>query len=165
MKRVLTLLLAALLALSATTVSLAEAPAEDVVNRLADTQVPDGYAVETGHDAKQADADSALFTEEDFRQAVALIDAECAGWGDVKIVTCSYAGDENCNEGELKALNDVSQGKHYTACMLFLTDIIGPSELEEVSAWEKPNEELKDYGWWLAREDGGAWELVTHGYC
>ena len=88
-----------------------------------------------------------------------------AGWGDVKIVTCSYAGDENCNEGELKALNDVSQGKHYTACMLFLTDIIGPSELEEVSAWEKPNEELKDYGWWLAREDGGAWELVTHGYC
>ena len=93
MKRVLTLLLAALLALSATTVSLAEAPAEDVVNRLADTQVPDGSAVETGHDAEQADADSALFTEEDFRQAVALIDAECAGWGDVKIVTCSYAGD------------------------------------------------------------------------
>ena len=134
MKRVLTLLLAALLALSATTVSLAEAPAEDVVNRLADTQVPDGSAVETGHDAEQADADSALFTEEDFRQAVALIDAECAGWGDVKIVTCSYAGDENCNERELKALNDVSQGKHYTACMLFLTDIIGPSELEEVSA-------------------------------
>ena len=165
MKRVLTLLLAALLALSATTVSLAEAPAEDVVNRLADTQVPDGSAVETGHDAEQADADSALFTEEDFRQAVALIDAQFSTWEGCKMVTCRYAGDENCNEGELKALNDVSQGKHYTACMLFLTDIIGPSELEEVSAWEKPNEELKDYGWWLAREDGGAWELVTHGYC
>ena len=48
--------------------------------------------------------------------------------------------------------------------MLFLTDIIGPSELEEVSAWEKPNEELKDYGWWLAREEGGEWHLLTWGY-
>ena len=38
MKKYLTVLLATLLALSAATVSLAEAPAEDVVNRFADTR-------------------------------------------------------------------------------------------------------------------------------
>lgn len=116
-------------------------------------------------DAEEADAEKALFNEEDFRQAVALIDEQFSTWEGCEMVTCRYAGDENCNEKELQALNNVSEGKHYTACMLFLTDIIGPSELEEVSAWEEPNQELKDYGWWLAREDDGPWELVTWGYC
>ena len=27
-----------------------------------------------------------------------------------------------------------------------------------------PDTEMEDYQWWLAREEGGGWQLVTWGY-
>ena len=43
----------------------------------------------------------------------------------------------------------------------FLTDFHSP--VEGGGAWE-PDTEMKDWQWWLAREEGQGWLLVTFGY-
>jgi D-alanyl-D-alanine carboxypeptidase len=43
----------------------------------------------------------------------------------------------------------------------FYTDFHSP--VEGGGAWE-PDTEYNDDEWWLARTEGGAWELLTWGY-
>ena len=76
-----------------------------------------------------------------------------------------YAGDECNSEENLKWLNSLGDGGDYTQCIEFLTDFHSPvlEEQLEGTAWE-PDHEYADYQWWLARKDGGDWELVSWGY-
>jgi D-alanyl-D-alanine carboxypeptidase len=62
-------------------------------------------------------------------------------------------------------MNELKEGQNYTQCIEFITDFHSPVEDEEVkdTAWEK-DKEYTDYQWWLARTDGGEWELLTWGY-
>lgn len=53
-------------------------------------------------------------------------------------------------------------GKQYAQVAEFLMDFHSPVE-EGPYAWE-PDMEYKDYQWWLARPDGGDWEVVSWGY-
>jgi len=43
----------------------------------------------------------------------------------------------------------------------FLSDYHSP--VDAVGAWE-PDTEYTDWQWWLARTEGGEWELMTSGY-
>jgi hypothetical protein len=82
-------------------------------------------------------------------------------WGEgFDVSNVRYAGDDENNAENIKWLSDLAD-KNYTECVQILTDIRAPKEGNAV--WE-PNEEAKDYGWYLARENGGSWELVTQGY-
>ena len=62
-------------------------------------------------------------------------------------------------------LNSLKDGANYTQCMEFLSSFHSPTEEADLegTAWE-PDTEYKDYQWWLARSEGGEWELVTWGY-
>ena len=115
-------------------------------------------------DASEA-ADAAVqttkaFTQADMDAAIALIDAEFNTWKGCVMNSLRYAGDIENNAENLKWLSDL-KGKKYTACMAFLSDFHSP--VEGGGAWE-PDQDYNDYQWWLAREDGGSWELVTWGY-
>jgi D-alanyl-D-alanine carboxypeptidase len=72
-----------------------------------------------------------------------------------------YAGDEADNEENLDRLNSSSENAEFTHVAEFLTDFHSP--VEESGAWE-PDQEYKDYQWWLARTDDGGWEVVDWGY-
>ena len=103
---------------------------------------------------------SKTFTQADMDAAIALINAEFNTWKGCELYGIRYAGDAENNAENLKWLNDLKD-KKYTACMLFFSDFHSP--VEGGGAWE-PDQDYNDYQWWLAREDGGDWELVTWGY-
>jgi D-alanyl-D-alanine carboxypeptidase len=72
-----------------------------------------------------------------------------------------YAGDA-CNSAEnVQWMNELDEGKGYTQVCELLSDFHSP--VEQVGAWE-PDTEYTDWQWWLARTEGGGWELLTWGY-
>ncbi|MBQ1312154.1 MAG: hypothetical protein IIY55_09935 [Blautia sp.] len=104
---------------------------------------------------------SELYTREDMEKALVLIDAEFGTWEGCRMNSIRYAGDECMNEDNLKWMNDLGEEKGYTQCIEFLSEFHSP--VEGGGAWE-PDTDYHDYQWWLARQEGGDWELLTWGY-
>ena len=71
-----------------------------------------------------------------------------------------YAGDECDSEENVKWVNELDEGKDYVQAVEFLSDFHSSAEGGE--AWEK-DAEYTDWQWWLAREAGGGWQLVSWG--
>ncbi len=107
---------------------------------------------------------SGLYLKEELIEGMDLIRTQIAGWEGVELHSIRYAGDENCTEENLAWLNEheSAEGKTYTQCALFQTNFHTPAESGELAL--DLDFEYEDYGWWLAREDGGSWALVDAGY-
>ena len=107
---------------------------------------------------------SELYLKEELLEGMELIRAHIADWKGVELHSIRYAGDENCTEENLEWLNghEAAEGKTYTQCALFQTNFHSPAESSELAL--NLDFEYEDYGWWLAREDGGIWEIVDAGY-
>ncbi len=104
---------------------------------------------------------SALYTQQDMDAGIALIEKEFGTWDGCEMHSIKYAGDD-CNSADNVAwMNQLSDGQNFTQCMEFLTDFHSPKE--GGGAWE-PDSEYKEYQWWLARPDGGDWQLLSWGY-
>ncbi len=108
---------------------------------------------------------SEIYTEEDMEPAILMIKKEIAGWSGCAVHSVRYAGDACVTEENLAWLNSLEEDKEYTQCIEFLSDFHSPTDEEDLeeTAWEL-DAEYEDYQFWLAREDGGDWELVTWGY-
>lgn len=108
---------------------------------------------------------SQLYSQDEMDAAITEFKKEFENWNGCKLSSISYAGDECNSEENLSWLNSLKDGKNYTQCIEFITDFHSPVDEEDLegTAWE-PDTDYKDYQWWLAREDGGAWELVSWGY-
>lgn len=108
---------------------------------------------------------SAIYTEEEINAAIEVILEEFATWEGCTMHRITYQSDEMCNSERVKWLNDLAAGigleRNYTQCIAFLSDFQSPKE--GGGAW-RADEEYTDWQWWLARTDGGAWELCTWGY-
>ncbi|MBQ8305311.1 MAG: L,D-transpeptidase family protein [Blautia sp.] len=120
---------------------------------------------ETGEADDAAFDASEIYTLEDLDAASAVVLDEFATWKGCEMYSMDYAGDECCSEENLKWMNELGEGKEYTQCIEFLTDFHSPVAEEDLAgtAWE-PDTTYTGYQWWLARTDGGEWELVTYGY-
>ena len=107
---------------------------------------------------------SGLFLKEELIEGMDLIREQIAGWKGVELHSIRYAGDENCTGENLAWLNEheSADGKTFTQCALFQTNFHSPAVGGAVAL--DPDTEYEDYGWWLAREDGGSWTLVDAGY-
>ena len=105
---------------------------------------------------------SALYTAEELNDAMLAIKCKFAAWEGCELHAISYAGDEANNEENLKWLNSLNDGSSYTQVAEFLCDFHSPVE-EGPNAWE-PDTEYTDYQWWLARTEGGDWEIISEGY-
>lgn len=103
-----------------------------------------------------------LFTEEDLDAAIKVIQEEISMWEGVTLKDIRYAGDETSNEKNLAWMNELESGKNYTQVCEFLTDIEVDENAPE-GPWEA-GQTYKDYTWFLARTDGGEWNLMTWGY-
>ena len=108
---------------------------------------------------------SEVYSVEDMDEAIALILEEFATWGDCEMHSIRYFSDECCSDENIAWMNDLSEGrelgKTFTQCIAFKSDFHSP--VEQYGAWEA-DQEYTDWEWWLAREDGGSWQLMTWGY-
>ena len=117
------------------------------------------------HAAKVDYGTSKLYSQEEMDAAITEFKKEFENWSGCELHSVKYAGDECNSEENIKWLKELREGSGYTQCIEFITDFHSPAkeELPEETAWE-PDKEYTDYQWWLARTDGGAWELVSWGY-
>ena len=108
---------------------------------------------------------SELYSQEEMDAAITEFKKEFEKWKGCELHSVRYAGDECNSEDNIKWANELKEGSDFTQCIEFLTDFHSPVEEEQLegTAWE-PDTEYTDYQWWLARKDGGAWELVSWGY-
>lgn len=105
--------------------------------------------------------DSALYTQDELADAVERIKADFAAWEGCELHSIRYAGDESCTEENLKWMNELNPDGKYTEVAEFLSDFHTP--VEQTGAWEA-DAEYTDWQWWLARSEGGGWELMTWGF-
>ena len=113
-----------------------------------------------GADATVDYGASERFTPADMDEAVERIRAEFSTWTGCELHSLRYAGDGCFTDENISWLKELEDAD-FTECMEFLSDFHSP--VEGGGAWE-PDAEYTDYQWWLAREAGGSWELVTWGY-
>ncbi len=108
--------------------------------------------------------ESALYTHEDMDAAIRVIQNVFRTWKGFKLYRVYYVSDENCSKNNLDWLNELEQAndnkEHFTQCIMFESDFHTAKNSEGI-------EEDADYthwNWWLGREDGGEWKLMTWGY-
>lgn len=102
---------------------------------------------------------SELYTEEEMENAVALIDRTFSSWKGCRLFTIDYAGDELC-ERELDYCNTLApEDVTYADCIVFYMEFRSP--IFGGGAWNAG--QRYHWSWYLARAEGGAWELLTWG--
>lgn len=116
---------------------------------------------EASAEIKKDYGSSEIYSEEDMNAAVDTFMKEFDTWKGCEMHSIRYAGDACCSDENIAWMNELGEGKAFTQCIEFTTEFHSPKE--GGGAWEA-DKEYKDYGWYLAREEGGAWELMTWGY-
>lgn len=108
---------------------------------------------------------SELYTKEDMDEAIKLIQEEFSKWEGCELHSIAYTSDDDCNEDNIAWMNQLeAEGdakETFTQCIQFKSSFHSPKE--GGGAWN-PDQEYTDWGWWLARADGGKWKLMTWGY-
>ena len=105
--------------------------------------------------------DSKLYTKEELEEAAVQIKCDFASMKGCELHSLRYAGDECNSEENIKWMNELDPEGGYTQVVEFLGDFHSPKE--DAGAWN-PDYEYKGWGWFLARADGGGWQLLTSGY-
>lgn len=103
---------------------------------------------------------SAIYTQSERKDAVAVLRAEFDTWPGCRMQSIRYAGDQCNDPGNIEWMNSLGNGKTYASCIAFFTDFHSPAEN---SGALDPDADYRDYPWWLARTFGGDWELLTCG--
>ena len=103
-----------------------------------------------------------IYTRDDMDAAIEAVKAAFADFKGCGLHALRYA-DDTCSSAENLAWMN-SLGKHgpYAQCICFNSDFRSPKN--GGGAWT-PDTEYTDWDWWLARTEGGAWEVLTGGYC
>ena len=110
--------------------------------------------------------ESELYSQEDMAAAVALIQNEFAGWEGCELHSVTYAGDECVTDDNIEWMNKLKDGQsvdgpEFTQVIEFLSDFHSP--VEGGGAWNA-DDEYTNWQWWLARSEGGDWQLLSWGY-
>ena len=109
---------------------------------------------------------SELYSKEEMDAAITAIRAEFDTWDGCELHAIRYAGDESASQENLDWMNELRKdGEEFTQCIGFLTDFHTPKDGAASSALGmEADQEFQDFQWWLARSDGGDWQLMTWGY-
>ncbi|MCR4673012.1 MAG: hypothetical protein K5637_07230 [Lachnospiraceae bacterium] len=110
---------------------------------------------------------SDIYSREDMDEAIQVILEEFEQWKGCELHSLRYASDECNNEENIAWMNQLSEGKElgitFTQCIEFISDFHTPAEPDADSSFNS-DYEYTDWTWYLAREDGGEWHLMTYGY-
>ena len=114
----------------------------------------------TGPEVEYGNSD--LYTKEEMDAAVAAIRAEFDTWDGCELRAPRYAGDESASQENLDWMNELRKdGEVFTQCIEFLSDFHTSSE---ANSDLEADQEYQNWQWWLARSEGGDWQLMTWGY-
>ena len=102
---------------------------------------------------------SEIYSREDMNDAIKLIEDQFYSWEGCKLYSIYYTDDSFCQR-EIDYVNSLADdGVIYTECIVFRTRFRSP--ILGGGAWNANCE--YDWSWYLARTDGGEWELLTWG--
>lgn len=101
---------------------------------------------------------SEIYSREDMNEAIDLIKDQFYSWKGCKLYSIYYTDDSFCQR-EVDYVNTLTDDVVYTECIVFRTRFRSP--IFGGGAWN-PNFEY-DWSWYLARTEGGEWELLTWG--
>lgn len=104
---------------------------------------------------------SEIYSQEDLNSASEVVLKEIKGWNSVEeVYEISYCGDKDSASqlAYCKTLKD----KDYTQCAVFVSSFKTTSSAG--SDGFNPSSDYDGWRWYLARTDGGRWELLSWGY-
>ena len=102
---------------------------------------------------------SEIYSREDMDEAITLIKDQFYSWEGCKLYSIYYTDDSFCQR-EVDYVNTLADdGVTYTECIVFRARFRSP--IFGGGAWNANFE--YDWSWYLARTDGGEWELLTWG--
>ena len=102
---------------------------------------------------------SEIYSKEDMDEAITLIKDQFYSWEGCKLYSIYYTDDGFCQR-EVDYVNTLADdGVVYTECIVFRTRFRSP--IFGGGAWNANFE--YDWSWYLARTDGGEWDLLTWG--
>lgn len=107
---------------------------------------------------------SSVYSKEEIDSAIEIIKKQFASFEGCELHSLSYMPDEECNNADnIEWMNDLRTDDNkeaFTQCIAFKSSFRSPKN--GGGAWEA-NEEYT-WSWWLARSEGGEWNLMTWGY-
>ena len=107
---------------------------------------------------------SSVYSKEEIDSAIEIIKKQFASFEGCELHSLSYMPDEECNNADnIEWMNDLRTDDNkeaFTQCIAFESSFRSPKK--GGGAWEA-NEEYT-WSWWLARSEGGEWNLMTWGY-
>lgn len=123
------------------------------------------HAVPVANDVTIDYGTSSVFSDDERKDAAVQVECAFATFEGCELHSLRYAGDEACTDENLEWINSISEdsGTKYTKVAEFLTDFHSPVDEEIQSAWN-PDQEYKDYQWWLGQTEDGGWDVVSFGY-
>ena len=112
---------------------------------------------------------SSIYSQNDMDSAISLIENKFdneKGWKKCGLHSITYGGDNECNYDNLKWMNELEAANanqaHFDQVIMFKTDFRSP--LYDPGGTWNTNQEYTNFGWWMARENGGDWKIMTWGY-
>ena len=114
-----------------------------------------------GGDLKVDYGKSELYKEDELKEAAIQVKCNFASLDGCELKSLRYAGDECNTEENLKWLNSMEEGAEYVQVAEFLGDFYVSADSKTAF---NPDQEYKDYQWWLARTKDGGWNIVSFGY-
>lgn len=102
---------------------------------------------------------SQLYTARQMDDAIGVIEREFNKMEGCTLHSLQYAGDR-VSQDNVAYCNSFDRYADANECMVFHSSFQSPEK--GGGAWEPDTEYTWD--WYLAREPGGGWELVTYGY-
>ena len=123
------------------------------------------HAVPVADDVTIDYGTSSVFSDDERKDAAIQVECAFATFEGCELHSLRYAGDEACTDENLEWINSISEdsGTKYTKVAEFLTDFHSPVDEEIQAAWN-PDQEYKDYQWWLGQTEDGGWDIVSYGY-
>ena len=125
-----------------------------------------GCANKTAPEVKIDYGRSELYSKEDMDAAIRMIEKEFRTWEGCELHSIAYGGDEECNEENLKWMNELEAAndakEQFTRCIMFTSSFHSPKRYN--GGGLNTDEEYTGWSWWLARSEGGDWKLMTWGY-
>ena len=104
--------------------------------------------------------ESVLYTKEDRQSAARLISDTVNSFEGCKLYAVKFEGDE-VSQKNLEYCNSLAaDGVTYSESIVFTSYFRSP--IFNAGAWN-PND-LYSWSWYLARTNGGEWEILTYGY-
>lgn len=104
---------------------------------------------------------SEVYSQLDMDLAIDVIKSEFRSWDGCILDSITYLGDKTASE-QIDYCNEIADAKTYDECIVF-TSVYHTSQFINDPVLEA-GETIEGWDWYLARTNGGEWDLVTYGY-